>query len=242
MNKNIENEKINQTTEEGTQAFSYDALNEMNHRLGRIFLAAAIVLMVMVPTVISMVLGVLPDFVLVAQAMLALIIFLASGFVEVITYAPLLGTMGTYLAFITGNLVNLKVPCAVNARDQIGVKHGSVEGELVSTVAIASSSIVTTLVIALGVLLLTPLKPILENPTLAPAFETAFTALFGALAWQYFKKDPKLVPLPLILCIVLQLLTHLGKSALIPISAVITVLFAWILFKRENKKKADKLN
>lgn len=221
---------------EQEKTFSYEEFNEKNHRFGRAFLAIAVLLIVMVPVTIGLVLGVGPDFSMVLQGLAALIIFLASGFVEVITYAPLLGTCGTYLAFFTGNLVNLKLPCAVNARDQMEVRHGSAEGELVSTVAIASSTIVTTLVLAIGVLLITPLTPVLENPTLSPAFEMAFTALFGALAYQYFTRDPKLVPLPLILTVGLQVLTHMGKSALIPISVVATIGLAYWMFKREGKE------
>lgn len=215
--------------------FSYEEFNKKNHRFGRIFLSVAVILILLVPAVIGFVLKVGPNLLEVFNGLVALLIFLVSGFVEVITYAPLLGTSGTYLAFFTGNLVNLKVPCAVNARDQMQVRHGSVEGELVSTVAIASSTIVTTLVLALGVLLIQPLTPILESPVLSPAFSTAFTALFGALAYQYFIREPKLVPLPLILTIALQILTHMGKSALIPISVVVTVLLAYWMFRRENK-------
>ena len=67
--------------------------------------------------------------------MIPLIVFIIGGFVEVMTYSPLLGTSGTYLGFFTGNLVNLKVPCAVNAREQAGVNHGTKEGEIISTIS-----------------------------------------------------------------------------------------------------------
>ena len=130
-----------------SSGFSYDEFNEKNHAFGRVFLAVAILLILLVPTVIAIVLRSMPDFAVLFKGLIALIIFIVGGFVEVVTYAPLLGTTGTYLAFFTGNLVNLKVPCAVNARDNLGVRHGSVEGELVSTVSIASSTIVTTLVL-----------------------------------------------------------------------------------------------
>ena len=45
---------------------------------------------------------------------------------------------------------------------------------------------------------------VLENDFLEPAFGSAFTALFGALAYKYFVKDAKLVPVPLVLCLILQ--------------------------------------
>ena len=95
--------------------------NDLNHIYGRIFLAIAIIIIVMIPVTIALVLKVSPDFGVIATCMLSLIVFLAGGFVEVITYSPMLGTAGTYLGFFTGNLVNLKVPCVVNTRELAGV-------------------------------------------------------------------------------------------------------------------------
>lgn len=209
--------------------------NKSNHFYGRVFLSLAIILIVMVPVIMAIVLQTAPDFLVILKSFIPLIVFIVGGFVEVITYSPLLGTNGTYLAFFTGNLVNLKVPCAVNARELANVKHGSKEGEIVSTISVATSTIVTTLIIAIGVIALTPLTPILESETLSPAFNTAFTALFGALAYKYFIKDLKLVPLPLVLTILLELFLSLGSSLLIPISAIVSTLFAYYMFKREQK-------
>ena len=171
--------------------------NDRNHLYGRIFLAVAIVIILMIPITIALVLKAMPNWGVVAGSLLGLIVFIIGGFIEVVTYSPMLGTVGTYLGFFTGNLVNLKVPCVVNARELAGVKHGSKEGEIVSTISVATSTIVTTVIIALGVILLVPLTPVLENPVLTPAFDMAFTALFGALAYKYFVKDPDLVPIPL---------------------------------------------
>ena len=213
--------------------------NEKSHTVGRIFLGIAIILILLVPTIISLVLKESPEWLVILKSMLALIIFIASGFIEVISYAPLLGVSGSYLAFFTGNLVNLKIPCAMNAKENANAEHGTEEGEIVSTVSIASSTITTTLVMALGVILLTPLTPVLTSSTLAPAFETTFCALFGALAYTYFVKDIKLVPLPLFLAVLLQVLFNVGKEVLIPVTAIITILFAFWLFKRENKKNKE---
>ena len=214
-------------------------LNDRNHLYGRIFLGLAVLLIILIPVIMAIVLEVSPDFLVIAKSMIPLIVFIIGGFVEVMTYSPLLGTSGTYLGFFTGNLVNLKVPCAVNAREQAGVKHGSKEGEVISTISVATSTIVTTIIIALGVILLTPLTPFLESETLQPAFATAFTSLFGALAYKYFVKDLKLVPLPLVLAILLQVLLNLGKSILIPICSIAAILFAYWLFKRELKKQSE---
>lgn len=214
--------------------------NDINHFYGRIFLSLAIIVILLVPIIMSLVLQTPPDILVILKSFIPLIVFIIGGFIEVITYSPLLGTSGTYLAFFTGNLVNLKVPCAVNAREIAGVKHGSKEGEIVSTISIATSTIVTTLIIALGVAALTPLTPVLESETLKPAFETAFTALFGALAYKYFIKDLKLVPLPLVLTLLLEIFLSLGTSLLIPISAVVSTLFAYYMFKKQLNTKNEK--
>ena len=214
-------------------------LNDRNHLFGRIFLAIALIIIIAIPIIMSLVLKTTPDFLVVIKSMIPLIVFIIGGFVEVITYSPLLGISGTYLGFFTGNLVNLKVPCAVNAREQANVRHGSKEGEIISTVSVATSTIVTTVIIALGVASLTPLTPILESETLQPAFTTAFTALFGALAYKYFVKDLKLVPVPLLLAILLQIVLNLGTSILIPVCSIVSILFAYYLFKRQIKKENE---
>ena len=210
-----------------------DKLNNKNHLYGRIFLGTAIAIIILVPVIMSLVLKTSPDFVVMISTMLPLLFFILGGFVEVITYSPMLGTSGTYLGFITGNLVNLKVPCAVNARELAGVKHGSQEGEIVSTISVATSTIVTTVIIAVGVLALTPLTPVLENPVLKPAFGSAFTALFGALAYKYFVKDPLLVPVPLLLALVLAFVAPgLGTGVAIPICSIVSILVAYLVFKK----------
>lgn len=213
--------------------------NDINHFYGRIFLGIAILVIILIPIIMALVLGVTPDFLVILKSFIPLIVFIVGGFIEVMTYSPLLGTSGTYLAFFTGNLVNLKVPCAVNARELAGVKHGSREGEIISTISVATSTIVTTLIIAIGVAALTPLTPVLESPELKPAFDTAFTALFGALAYKYFIKDLKLVPLPLALTLLLEIFLGLGTSILIPLSAVVSTLFAYYMFKKQINKKEN---
>ena len=215
-----------------------DKMNKRNHLLGRIFLGSAILLILAIPIAMAIILKTMPNFSVTGKSItnFAILIFFLSGVVEVITYSPLLGTSGTYLGFITGNLVNLKVPCAVNAREQAKVKHGSKEGEIISAISVSVSTLVTTVILAIGVALLKPLEPVLQNPYLVPAFDSAFTALFGALAYKYFIKDIKLVPVPLVIAFILSYFLGQGTGISIPICAVIAILFAYFMFKREQKK------
>ena len=162
-------------------------------------------------------------------------IFWTVGAIEAFTFAPMLGSGGSYLGFVTGNLTNLKVPCALNAMEIAGVKPGTEEGELISTIAIAVSSIVTTLIIFLGVILLSQLQPILESELLAPAFDNILPALFGALAVVFISKNWKIAMAPLIFMLVLFISVPSlagSVSVLVPVGAIIAIGAARILYNK----------
>lgn len=147
----------------------------------------------------------------------------------------MLGTAGSYLGFVTGNLTNLKVPAALTAMENAKVKPGTEEGEVISTIAIATSSIVTTVVISLGVLMLAQLTPILNSPQLKPAFDNILPALFGGLAVVYVSKNWKIAMAPLIFMIALFLAVPALASSvgvLVPVGAAIALLAARILYKK----------
>ena len=147
----------------------------------------------------------------------------------------MLGVGGTYLAFVTGNLTSLKAPSALNAMENAEVTPGSEEGEVISTLAIATCSIVTTLVLVVGVCLLTVVSPILDSPALAPAFDNILPALFGGLAVVYVSKNWKLAITPLIFMVVLFLcVPSLASSVgvLVPVGVVIALIAARIMYKK----------
>ena len=148
----------------------------------------------------------------------------------------MLGAGGSYLSFVTGNISNLKLPCALNALEQADVKANSEEGEIVSTVAIAVSSIVTTLIIILGVILIIPLTPVLESPALAPAFAQILPALFGGLGVVFISKNAKLSVAPICLMLVLFIFVPALNAGtvgiMVPVSVLFTVGVARILYKK----------
>ena len=162
-------------------------------------------------------------------------IYWTVGVIEVITYTPMLGTGGTYLAFVTGNLTSIKAPSALNAMENAQVKPGTEEGEVISTIAIATSSIVTTLVIVAGVIGLSALAPILSSEVLAPAFDNILPALFGGLAVVYVSKNWKIAIAPLIFMVVLFLcIPSLAGSVgvLVPVGVLIALAAARFMYKK----------
>ena len=115
------------------------------------------------------------------------------------------------------------------------VKPGTEEGEVVSTIAIAVSAVVTTVIIALGVLCLSFLEPFLQSETMAPAFDNILPALFGGLAVVYVSKNWKIALAPLIFMVLLFILVPgLANSVgvLVPVGAIIALVVSRILYKR----------
>ena len=206
------------------------------HRMGRVWILSALALLLAVPAAICLYYNAWPPIGGVLKGLLSIVpIFWTVGVIEVFTYVPMLGTGGSYLGFVTGNLANLKVPCALNSMDRAGVQPGTEEGEVISTLAIATSSIVTTLIIALGVLLLSQITPVLESPVLKPAFENILPALFGALGVVFVSKDWKIAIAPLTVMVALFLLVpSLGSAVgiLVPVGALIAIGVARILYKK----------
>ena len=168
----------------------YEKYLRSTHRLGRIAIILTLVMLIGAPFVFGAYLKAMPDIGAFAKGFMSIgIVYLVSCIAEYLIYVPMLGAGGSYLAFITGNLINMKIPCAVNARDIVGVKAGTPENEIISTLSIATSSLVTILVLALGVLLLIPLQPVLQSPALQPAFDNVVPALFGAMACKYYRHN-----------------------------------------------------
>lgn len=214
----------------------FEEFNNGLHRLGKITMFLVIVILILVPIVMGAVFGVSPDMegFLAGLAKVAVIYFPVS-LVEFLIYTPMLGVGGSYLSFITGNLTNMKIPCAMNARDIAGTEVGTAENEIVSTISVATSAIVTTLVIVVGVILLVPLQPVLQNEALLPAFNNVVPALFGALGLKYFAKAPQIAFIPVVLmsllCIFVPAAISQTSLLMIPCGGL-ALLIGFVLFKK----------
>ena len=218
---------------------TYEAYLKSTHRLGRIVSVITLVLLVGAPFAIGALLGAEPDLGAVARAFLSVgLVWTVSSVVEFLVYTPMLGAGGSYLAFITGNLINMKIPCAMNAKELVNAKSGTAENEVIAILSIATSALVTIVVLALGVVLLIPLQPVLQSPVLAPAFDNVVPALFGAMAYKYYRKDPLLALIPLTVMIVLftlvPSLTSSTSFMIIP-SGALAIALSWFKYRRETK-------
>lgn len=218
----------------------YEDYLKGTHRLGRLVSVLTLIMLVGAPFLIGAILGAMPDLGAAARGFLAAgLVWTASSVVEYLVYTPMLGAGGSYLAFITGNLINMKIPCAMNARELAGVKTGTAENEVISTLSIAVSSLVTIAVLALGVVLMIPLQPVLQSPALQPAFDCVVPALFGAMAYRYYRTDVRLALIPLavmtVLFVLVPSLTASTSMMIIP-SGAIAIGLSYLAWRRGQKE------
>ena len=207
------------------------------HRYGRIWGFTILAILFLFPVVLSLIFSVVPSWSALAKGVLAVApMYWAVGVVEVITYVPMLGAGGAYLSFVTGNISNLKLPCALDAMEKANVKANSEEGEIISTISIAVSSIVTTAIIVFGVILIIPLTPVLASPVLTPAFEQMLPALFGGLGVVFIAKNVKLAIAPIILMLALFITIPALNSGtvgiMVPVGVIFTIAVARIMYKK----------
>ena len=208
------------------------------HRIGRITMVLMIGALLCVPALFGWLNGVGPDWAGFVDGIIKVaIVYYPTSIVEFLIYTPMLGVGGSYLSFLTGNVTNMRIPCAMNAAAIAGTEPGTAEHEIVSTIAVATSAITTTLVIVAGVVLLVPLQPVLQNPVLQPAFNNVVPALFGALGMQYFSKSLKLTAGPLglmsLLCIFIPSLASQTSTMMLPCGAFALVM-AYVLWKKDK--------
>ncbi|MDR2869728.1 MAG: hypothetical protein LBV04_04690 [Deferribacteraceae bacterium] len=133
--------------------------------------------------------------------------FAPMAIVENISYYPVMGAGGVYLSCISGNIMNMKLPCALSGMKIAGVEPGSAGGDVISIICVAVSSLVTTFILFFGMLVVGEfLAPLLSHPVLKPAFDNIMPALMGAVAVPFFIRSPKLAATPLVVSIVLALI------------------------------------
>ena len=217
-----------------------EEFNNKLHRLGRITLVLSVIFLIALPFIVGAVFGVSPDFKAFLSGFAKVgVIYIPVAIVEFLVYTPMLGVGGSYLSFITGNVTNMKIPCVMNSKEIAGTTDGTPEHEIISTISVATSAIVTTLVIALGVVLMVPLQPVLQNPVLLPAFNNVVPALFGALGLKYFMKSPQIAVLPLVLMtslyILMPALISQTSLMLLP-SGALALGLGFFLFKKGKLK------
>ena len=220
---------------------SIDPFTHWAHKTGRIFMLLFILYTVCVPIIMCAVYGVWPSF---KQMLPGLVSILApTSIAEVSSYTPILGS-SAYLTFATGNLMNLKVPCATEAQKVAKVEQNTTEGDAIALISTCVSSIVTIVVLAVGLLLVVPLQGVLQNPTISTATSYILPALFGCMALgilgrgagpTYVKNKLLIIVVPAVLVSILAIMGIASSGMagfLLLVMIPLSILCAWILWKK----------
>ncbi len=210
-----------------------DYINSV-HIWGRIWSIGALIVLFMVPVAISIHWNAWPEFNSVLNALLKVApLFWVSSVVEVIAFTPMLGAGGAYLSFVTGNISNLKLPCAMSILQKENVNATSEEGDILSTISVASSAITTTVIIAAGIFILNPVfSEIKDTPIVKSVLPYVTAALFGALAASYLRKYWKIAVAPVLIGVIVLVFSPLfGVGTLVFVTIVVSVASALLLAK-----------
>ena len=221
-----------------------DPFTEWAHKSGRVFMVLFIAYMLVIPFIVCTVYDCMPSFKMCLPGLIAITAIMGpASIAEVGSYTPILGS-STYLTFASGNVMNLKIPCIINAQQIAKVEPNTVEGDAVALIATAVSSAVTIIILAIGVVLLSFIKPVLENPYVVTASDYLLPALFGCMALGLLSSGngktkvknhllPALVPALLVTALTVLGIGSTGLAGILIIVMIpVTILCARILWKK----------
>ena len=164
-----------------------DSFQTWSHKWGRLGTVIALIYMIALPFIVLGYYDCIPAIgeVINLSTISILMIYIPVGISEALSYTPILGS-SSYLTFITGNIMNLKLPCAINAMKIAKKEANTPEGDAIASVAVAISSIMTVIILALAALFSTWISPVFELPAVKTASNYIIPALFGSLTLGLF--------------------------------------------------------
>ncbi len=156
---------------------------------------------------------------------------------EPISYYPIVGRAGLYMGFLSGNLVNMRIPAAISAQEASGHSAGTEEGSVMGTIGIGVSIWVGIFFLALAVLAGQALLSSLPGSFMS-MLSLIIPALFGGVFGQFAIKSPKTGGFALIISFIMTKVVALipgNPSFLITLTSVFaTIMFAKNLMLKNN--------
>jgi len=150
--------------------------------------------------------------------------------IEPISYYPVYGDAGNYMSMTTGNVSNLRLPCAAVAQAVAEVPEGTRKGAVIACIGIAVSVFVGVVGVFLGSLAggwVTARFPV----WLTNAFKTyLLPAVWGAVFGQFALRGP-VYAIPALIIAGVPLLLGWKGYFIIPIAVFGTLLLAYALYK-----------
>jgi hypothetical protein len=198
---------------------------------GRITMIGAFVLSFLPVLYLSVFHNVQPPFSMILSSVgLIAFVMLASYLIEPISYFPILGISGSYMSWLAGNIFNLRVPVSIVAQNSAGVREGTPEGDIISTLGMGVSVFVNLIILAVSVLLGTQILQAVPDVA-SEALSYILPAIFGAFLFVFALRSPKIAAFSIPLALILTLIGIPGPVILF-ILVISTVSFSFFAFKK----------
>lgn len=161
--------------------------------------------------------------------------FAIYSIVEPICYFPILGLPGTYMSFLSGNIGNMRVPCAVVAQESLGVEPGTKKAELIATLGIAGSIFTNTIMVTIAAIGGAALMSVFP-PVVLTAFKYVSSAIFGAMFAMFASKNLKYGAFALVVVMAMLLSKAIPVYIMIPIAVFSTAIFGVFDYNKKQSK------
>ena len=213
------------------------------HKIGKITGIIAVIASFMPALVLGLVYGMWPDWAALGTAFVtATASFGFLWVIEPISYYPVVGPVGTYMAFVSGNISNMRIPCASMAQVSAGVEPGTEKGSIIATIGMGVSVIVNVVILSVGVIAGSSVLAMLPAEITA-ALNYLLPALFGALYIQFAMKNIKLGVIMTVFGVIVNYLIGAGVFNFIPgasnyLGTLLCVFGSIFIGMMLNKKKA----
>ncbi len=165
--------------------------------------------------------------------------FGVSWVVQPLAYYSAIGTAGSYLSWVVGSVVDIRLPAVNMAQEIAKVEPGTEEGEVISMLGVSVSVFVSASMVTIFTLAGTMLIPLLPA-FITGSFNYILPALFGAVYINLAKKNMKMgLGTLAVALIVLYINNFVGiKGALINLLVVIMgMIVARCVYVMEKKKQ-----
>lgn len=214
-----------------------ETFHNKSHFWGRLTLSLVIIASLTLPMYLSFIVGAHPGWGPIVSGLVGYAAFIGvMWFIEPITYFPVLGIAGTYIAFLSGNIANLCLPSSSAAQKAVGAEPGTEKAEIAGVIGISFASLTNTVVIlatVIGGVYIISWIP--ESVT--DTFDFVLPAIFGAVLGQFAFKTPMYG----VLAMVTGLLVFFSPiPSLLKILSCVILTVAMIYYLEQRKEKKEK--
>lgn len=190
--------------------------NNSIHFWGRVTLAVALVFSFSIPVYFSFVVGYDVNSRILIEGLIFVVSFVGVVWIiEPISYFPILGSAGTYMSFLSGNIGNMRIPVVAAVHRALEVQEGTKKAELASIFGLVGSVLTNLFILIVVVCFGVAIVDLFPSKVLA-SFEYAVPGIIGAMIVIFASK---------------MKLRHFVMTTILCVSVVVVIKILSVSFK-----------